>query len=161
MCSGLVDRLKRILIRLQTPYQPPDVRVTIEEVDDNFIRARLAKLPNWREDRRLLLDNRYYTVSLEDFKRIIAWDKTNRHPYIVDRFDCDDYSLYFKANAAWYFGVNAVALVIDYSGGHAYNLLFPLDLDNPIIYEPENDNLIEIEKRDTRFYRLNNYYVLL
>ena len=161
--EDLVERLKTIRVKITSimrNYVPP-FTVNPVEVDTDWIAKRLEKLPNWTWGRWLPLDGKYYTVTLDEWARMAKWDVTNYLPYIVDRFDCDKYSLLFKARMAEFFGVNAAAVVLDYDAGHAYNLIFPSDLDEPLIYEPQNDRFIRIRDRDTRFYALYRRYLVL
>jgi len=148
-----LDQLTRLYI---PPFQP-----RVEKVDVDFIARRLEKLPNWQWWRWLPLDGAYYTTTLSEFKRIIEWDRTNRKPYTLDRFDCDKYATYFRASVAWFFGINAVGIVLDYSSQHAYNIIMPHDVDKPLLYEPQTDEIFTAEQRDRRFYRLEQYLVLL
>jgi len=155
-----LTRIKDRVLGIRKWYVP-DFEPRIYVLGNYVIYKRLAKLPNWNWGRWMPLDAKYYTVSLEDFEKIIEWDKTNRHKYFMDRFDCDKYAMYLKGNIAWFFGINAVAVVLDYSSGHAYNLLFPYDVDRPLILEPQTDQIIEVEGRDKRYYALEDYYVVV
>jgi len=139
----------------------PGFSVPIYAVDVDFVAKRLQRLPNWSWWRWLVLDGTYYTTNLRGFRDIISWDRTNRKPYVLDRFDCDKYAMHFKASAAWFFGINAVGIVLDYSSQHAYNVVLPIDVDEPLLYEPQTDEIFTVEQRDRRFYRLEQYLVLL
>ena len=159
--AELIRRARRILSELRRIYVP-DFAPEVVEVDVDWVARRLERLPNWEWWRWLPLDGRYYTTTLEWWRRIIEWDSTNRKRYVVDRFDCDKYAIHFKANVAWYFGINAVAVVLDYDAKHAYNLVLPAGAREPLILEPQTDELFPIGSRDTRFYRLGrNYLVVL
>ncbi len=159
----LVRKLEDVRSKLETlsGYYVPRISLRVKQVDIDFIAKRLQKLPNWSWHRWLPLDGNYYTVSLEEFKKIIEWDRTNRHQYYYDRFDCDKYAMYFKSHLAWYFGINAVGVILDYGSAHAYNLLLPHDRDEPLLFEPQTDKVFTIEERDRRFYGLKDYLVLL
>ena len=69
--------------------------------------------------------------------------------------------LYFKANIAWNFGINAVGGILDYSGQHAYAIIFPYDLDYGLLLETETDELFKAEDRNIIYYPLKDYLVLL
>jgi len=162
--GGAVEaRLGKILSELRRvkSYYVPGFEVGVRSVDVDFIARRLAMLPNWGWFRWFPLDGTYYTVSLEDFRRIISWDRVNWHRYTLDRFDCDKYALYFKSSVAYYFGLNAVAVVLDYSSAHAYNLIFPFDVGEPLILEPQTDEVFRVSERDVSLYALRDYYVLI
>lgn len=161
--SQLVADMKAILSKITSimrNYVPP-FTVKPQVVDTDWVAQRLERLPNWSWWRWLPLDGKYYAVHLEDWTRMARWDVTNYLPYVRDRFDCDKYALLFKARMAEFFGVNTVAVVLDYDAGHAYNLVFPLDMDEPLIYEPQTDSFIPLDKRDTRFYALDTMYLVL
>jgi len=159
---SLVQKLKRIqqlVLEVKSIYIPPfTVPVYVHDVD--WLAKRLEKLPNWSWGKWLPLDGKYYTATLSDWRKIIDWDRTNLKPYVSDRYDCEKYAMYFKANVARVFGLNAVAVVLDYSAGHAYNLLFPEDLDRPLVYEPQTDEIMEVsDATKTEYYQLRDYYV--
>jgi len=164
--ASLPDILSKIqavevkIANIKKNYVPP-FKPKVVEVDTDWIAQRLQKLPNWQWWRWLPLDGKWYTAKLSDWGMMAHWDVTNYLPYVADRFDCDKYALLFKARMAQFFGVNAVAVVLDYDAGHAYNLIFPADTDEPLIYEPQNDKFIQIAKRDKHFYMLGNLYFVL
>lgn len=149
-------KLEKIKSFYIPPFKPP-----VKQVDVDWIANRLVKLPNWDWKKWFPLDGKYYTTPLQWFAKIANWDITNYMPYVVDRFDCDKYALLFKARMAQFFGINAVAVVLDYDAGHGYNLVFPEDMDEPLIYEPQTDQFIQISKRNTMFYTLGNNYVVI
>ena len=84
------------------------------------------------------LDGKYWTCSLDDLKRILEWDWTDQRKWASDRFDCDDFAFMFRARMAWFFGINAIAFVDDYSAAHAYNIMVMPDGTLRGI-EPQND----------------------
>lgn len=149
-------KLNKIMQNYIPPFKPKVV-----QVDLDWVMKRLEKLPNWQWWKWFPLDGKYYTASLQDWTKMAKWDITNYLPYVADKFDCDKYAMMFKARMAEFFGVNAVAVVVDYDAGHAYNLVFPADIDEPLIYEPQTDQFIPIAQRDTRFYALSSFYIVL
>jgi hypothetical protein len=158
------ERLRQLVDRLYSWYIPPFTinPVSLSEnelkavINDIYSRTRPA---GW-----LRLDGVYYTVDLETFRKIIDWDWTDTRRYVLDKFDCDKFAIYFKSRMAIDFGVNAVGVVLDYSAGHAYNLVI---LRNEkvdwFLYEPQTDALFRFEERDTRLYSMNpgSWYLLL
>ena len=159
--NGKLADLSHRINKLYAWYVSP-FRVTKTVHDSSWVDERLAKLPNWGVGGgRIALDGRYYTVSLEDFKRMIDWDWVDAKRYELEKFDCDDYAMLFKARMAFEFGVNAIGYVIDWSAGHAYNVVLVEDYDGPLLFEPQNDKVFSVEGRDKRFYRLENYVILI
>jgi len=84
------------------------------------------------------LDTKFWTCNEADWKKIIAYDWTDEKKYVTEQYDCDNFAFNFKARVARKFGVNSVGLVIDYSGGHAYNLIVFSD-GTWKIFEPQSD----------------------
>jgi hypothetical protein len=144
--------LRSQLEKLYRWYVPP-FRINRIKINPNIF--FLPDKPTWYR-----LDGEYYSCTLADFRKIIEWDWTDTKKYVSETFDCDKFSMYFKSRVALDFGVNAVAVILDYSSGHSYNVLFPVD-DVPKIFEPQTDEIIEIKNRDKRFYAMVNYVVLL
>lgn len=153
----LAKRVNELTSKLYD-YYVPQFSINKIYVSWDWIQARVKSLPKYSY--WLLLDGRFHTCTVEDFNKIIRWDWSNVKKYVLDVFDCDDFGMYFKVRVALNFGVNAVAYVIDYGSGHAYNIIFPYDSD-PLIYEPQADWLIKIHERDKRYYALENYVILI
>jgi len=132
------------------------------ERDRDWLLSQINKLP--RPLTVWVLDNRYRTVSLSGFRDIISWDRTNLRPYISEFWDCDDYALRFKSNAASVFLVNAVGFVVDWSEprcAHSYNVLFPSDSD-PVVYEPQTDQIMSVgEARRRCEYGMRDYVLVV
>jgi hypothetical protein len=85
------------------------------------------------------LDNKYVAVSQKEFQKIIDWDWTDNKKYIAEKYDCDNFAFSFKARVDRKFHVNTVGLVIDYEGGHAYNIVVFSDGTSKI-FEPQSDS---------------------
>lgn len=153
----LTDNIKNLVTRLYNYYVPP-FKVAKVGVSWDWMKSKIDALPErkyW-----VPLDGYFYTTTLEDFKKVIQWDWTNTKRYISETFDCDDFAGYFKFRISLAFGINAVAYILDYSSGHSYNIIFPVDSD-PLIYEPQTDWLIKISERDTKYYGLSSYFIII
>lgn len=85
------------------------------------------------------LDNKYVGVSQKEFQKIIDWDWTDNKKYVAEKYDCDNFAFSFKARVDRKFHVNTVGLVIDYDGGHAYNIVVFADGTSKI-FEPQSDS---------------------
>jgi len=111
----------------------------------------------------LRLDGTYYTVDTDTFKKIIDWDWTDTRKYLSETFDCDKFAMYFKSRMAINFGLNAVGVILDYSAGHAYNLVILKDAQEVkwLLYEPQNDNLFTYDQRDQSMYAMQYYFLIL
>ena len=107
---------------------------------------------------RLHLDSKYWACSKKEFEGWIEWDWTNKKRYVSEEYDCDNFAFSFKARCDRKIGINTVGLVIDYSGGHAYNLV--CFTDAPVtLYEPQNDTWKE--KGQSKMYTFTDGYIVL
>jgi hypothetical protein len=162
--KNIVSRVKHYVTELYNYYIPPfkinPVKLTESELSSvvSDIQRKTKTSNNW-----FRLDGNYYTVDSNTFKRIIEWDWTDTRKYLVDLFDCDKFAMYFKSRIAIEFKINAIAVILDYSSAHAYNLVILKD-GNQVkyyLYEPQTDQLFTFEQRDTRFYAMQDFYILL
>ena len=85
------------------------------------------------------LDNKYVAVSEKEFQKIIDWDWTDNKKYVDEKYDCDNFAFSFKARVDRKFHINTVGLVIDYDGGHAYNIII-FSNGTSKIFEPQSDS---------------------
>ena len=85
------------------------------------------------------LDNKYVAVSEKEFQKIIDWDWTDNKKYVAEKYDCDNFAFSFKARVDSKFHINTVGLVIDYDGGHAYNIII-FSNGTSKIFEPQSDS---------------------
>ena len=160
LLAELADRIQQLAKAISERANIPDISVF--EKDRDWIIRQIDKLP--RPLTVWLLDNRYRTTTLDEFRTIIQWDKTNVRPYIAEFWDCDDYAWRFKSNTASVFLINAVAFVIDWSKpecAHSYNVLFPEDSD-PVVYEPQTDSVMSVgEARRYCQYGMTDYVLVV
>ena len=56
-------------------------------------------------------DRKYYVIDWGIFKSIIEHDWTDKKKYLVDNFDCDDYSNSFKARCSEIYNINSVGII--------------------------------------------------
>ena len=113
-------------------------------------RALPAGITHWP------LDSRYWLPTLEDFDKLLQWDWTDQWEYTVDRFDCENYSIR-TMTAFNALGLNCVGLVLDWSSGHAYNLVV-LEDGSFRWLEPQDDAYVTL---GSGLYKLTSGVVLL
>lgn len=64
-------------------------------------------------------------------------------PYRPDRFDCENYAQAVSVLSAFVAGANAVGVVIDWGGNHAYNAI--VDSEGELyFYEPQSLRMVEL-----------------
>ena len=154
----LVDSVKRF----QKDYvHPPEIEKV--EKDNIWLHNELHNagfLSNGMK--KLNLDTKRWVCSQEDFVKWIIWDWTNCKRYIAEEYDCDNFAFSFKARTDRKLGINCVGLVIDYSGGHAYNVVAFSDA-RPKLYEPQGDRWKEVgdPRSKTEMYKMVNGYIII
>jgi hypothetical protein len=109
---------------------------------------------------RFVLDGKYRLTNQANFLNVVAWDWTDRLPYIKERFDCENFAILFKAVVDLYFELNQVAVILDYESGHGYNLVVYPD-GNKSVLEPQSDGLYIWTKRCQTFYSLQGAIALI
>jgi hypothetical protein len=129
------------------------------KISGGVVDTALRKLlPHYPADMpRLAMDGNYMACTQADFMRFLAWDWTNTYkPYLLETWDCDDFAWYLAARCRQ-FDLNAVGMVIDYSAGHAYNVVVFKD-GTASIWEPQNDHVVQ---PGTGIYLAQRGYVIL
>lgn len=132
----------------KTVQPGPSIIEDVVPVAASDVRAAIWKSA-FRRLRPYFWDATISVPTMDTWRRIIAFNVANEPGYIAERRDCDDYAKYFAACCAMNWGVNACGLVIDYSGGHAYNALLYRDATDQsahylhvVGFEPQNDRFI-------------------
>ena len=157
--AELLDRLARF----KKDYIDPPEMTTLAQITKNDVYNALKDAGFLTSGmKRLHLDSKYWACSKKEFQDWIRWDWTNKKKYISEQYDCDNFAFSFKARCDRKIGVNTVALVIDYSGGHAYNLVVFTDAPAEL-YEPQGDRFVSmgtgISKNE--IYKMRDGYIIL
>jgi len=110
-------RCKQRIKELEAQITPPSL-VYKGDMDINELSSILIdKFP----DAPLYLPDYYYkTCTVEDIKRFLNWDTTNKLKYIGESFDCDDFAWRLKGNITippW----SAIPFFILWTNLHALN----------------------------------------
>ncbi|RLG43036.1 MAG: hypothetical protein DRO01_00375 [Thermoproteota archaeon] len=90
----------------------------------------------------LVMDGWYYLINKEDFDKLLVYDKTDRHEYIPEVYDCDDFAfdLWRNISRLYHIAIGVVFIYFD-SIGHAINCYVDTDLNVHLI-EPQSDEYI-------------------
>ena len=158
-----MGRLLEAVERFGKDYVDPPMMETREQVEKNYVYNQLKEAGFLTAGmKRLHLDSKYWSCSKKEFQDWIRWDWTNGKKYISEQYDCDNYAFSFKARCDRKIGVNTVALVIDYSGGHAYNLVIFTDAPAEL-YEPQGDRFVPMGDgiSKTEIYKMKEGYIIL
>ncbi len=141
--SALSDSRERIAVlesQIVLPFELGEPQIK----DSAWVNSVLAQIPNWQNGVfRWPMDSRYYLCSQEEMRKFIQWDWVSSRQYIAEIFDCENFAFWFKGRADGLLHRNNVGFIVDWSGGHAYNVIvFP---DNELwIFEPQNDSWTSI-----------------
>ena len=144
---NFVERLFEILNSSQETDEKPSIERT--NVDAKFVGEAVNSYinENAKNGNRLPMDGEYYTCSKEDIQKIVDEDQTNRNEYKEAEYDCENFAFSFMANAQKEYGITTIGLVIDWSGGHAYNI-FVYEDGSVELYEPQSDTYPEPDSGD-------------
>jgi len=158
-----IQRINELVTRLYNYYIPP-FKIALATLTEDELQNTLNNLFNKTKPYSWFrLDGKYYTTTLDLFKKVVEWDWTDSRKYISESFDCDKFSIYFKSRMAIDYGINTIGVILDYSGGHAYNLVIVKN-PNPQLYlfEPQTDEIFTYDNRNIRVYPMKaNGWVLI
>jgi len=105
----------------------PQVKVTNVVRRDYYFPERVIN-KYFRGVLYLREDGSYYLTDEATMREIIRKDWINFLKYllfyVVNKFDCENFSQYFKQFLAWKYKLNQVASVYSYASGHAFNIIF-------------------------------------
>ena len=90
------------------------------------------------------LDRSFWTCTLEDWKEIIEQTEVDEVRYVAERTDCDDFAVALKGLVALKYGINAIGMVVDITGKHAYNIIVVSNADGTFsahALEPQTDQI--------------------
>ena len=76
-----------------------------------------------------------------------------------EKYDCDNFAFSFKARMDRKFHLNNVGLVVDYSGGHAYNCVIFSD-GTAELFEPQSDTFVT-NKIGSGMYTCTEGFIIL
>ena len=153
--AELTDNLQECL----DLFKLPDVNY--EENDQHFVRVAIV---NWKMKHDpsggmqiKSLDSKYFLCNEKDMRSVIKWDWTDNKKYVKDKYDCDNFAFSFKARVDRQFGLNNVGLVMDYSAGHAYNIIVFND-GTVKLFEPQSDRF---PRMGTKMYKFKEGLILI
>ena len=117
----------------------------IVEIDGETMRSLLrGAIPDLNAFmKHYRLDDKYWLPSREIFDEIIRLDWTDEKEYRSERFDCDDFSVQFKARVCDVYDLNNVGIVVDYNSSHSYNIVVLAD-QSVWAFEPQSDRYYTI-----------------
>lgn len=110
----------------------------------------------------------YRLVPVSVWRTILAWSDIDRYDYESSLRDCDDFAKGLWAQCPIRLLVNGIGLVLDWSGGHAYNILPTFKSETPgdlilAFVEPQTDRWVAVgeELSGTEAYKLRHWELLL
>ena len=136
------------------------VSVSAGDVKDAWARSPASALTC------ICLDRDFYAYPPEVWETVLLYSALDSKEYEESVFDCDDFAFAFKGVMGQKLRIgSSIGVVIDYSGGHAYNavLACPSDTEVKILFlEPQTDRYVlrGMSKSDDESYAMRNGYVL-
>ena len=128
--------------------------VSYQEKKMSFVRSSINKWKKtYDKDGKMeiySLDTKYFLCDEKDMRAIVKWDWTDNKKYVKEKYDCDNFAFSFKSMVDKRFGLNGGGLVIDYSGGHAYNLTV-FKNGTVKLFEPQTDGWPKAGKGQYKF----------
>ena len=91
------------------------------------------------------LDKKYRIADETQIREALKYSQTKRLKYSKETFDCDDFATVLKSEIVK-LGTNAIGIIVDVSGKHAYNVIVYKN-DNVLhlfIVEPQTDEIVKI-----------------
>lgn len=90
------------------------------------------------------LDTSYVALPIETWELFLQYSGVDRIQYKSDTMDCDDFAQILCGECKRKLRVNGIGLVVDFSGGHAYNALLAYQGSelSLVTIEPQNDKII-------------------
>ncbi len=90
------------------------------------------------------LDTAYVALPTETWELFLEYSGVDRIRYKSDTMDCDDFAQILAGECKRKLHVNGIGLVVDFSGGHAYNALLAYEGSKLALLtiEPQNDKII-------------------
>lgn len=122
---------------------------TVAPLDEAALRETTrATLPAFETgDGQIVTSDGEYYAPTDPAALAAVGDLVDLLPYRAERFDCDNLAGAYRTLAAFVCGVNAVGTVLDWSGGHAYNIVIDANGD-ATLYEPQEDRVVELGESD-------------
>jgi len=95
-------------------------------------------------------DNHYYYVSHEDWGKVIRYALLDSPAYLVDKFDCDNFSNSCRCRVSSKYKLNTMGEAFGASpwGYHAFNLFVSSVNDEPKLFllEPQTGDIYTVEE---------------
>jgi len=97
---------------------------------------------------RFLVDSTYWLTDRAGIREVIEFDWTDKHRYVAEARDCDDFAWYFKSHLSEWHDLTAVAWAWgavyedgEFLGLHAWNVILVKEGDDlkALWYEPQTD----------------------
>ena len=142
---GVFNELRRIRKR----------RKALKRANPRHMSSEQITTGSWQ---RINLDNKYWVCDKIEFQKVVDANTIDEKKYIVDKFDCDNFAFAFKAQVAMQYNLNNVGLVIDHSGGHAYNVVV-FSNSSAQLFEPQNDRWVR--QGESKLYTFEEGIVII
>lgn len=118
------------------------------------IKNRLEK--EFNNPKIFTFDSYYHLITFEKIKKILNKTDLDKITYITEKFDCENFALLLKSYIAYKYQISNIAIVINYDGKHAFNLI--ITPESIKIYEPQTNSFIP---EQTDFWKVDKQIILI
>jgi len=127
-------------------------RFNLKKVSVNFIQELLPATVKWL-NKVDFVDRSYWLGTASQYLQIAEEARSLDHNYVIDRFDCDDFSAVLYCYARYKYGCNGIARVFDWLARHSYNLCMDKE-GNTYVIEPQTCQIWPVWDRPRKLYKL-------
>ncbi len=124
---------------------PPPVKVWRPTAEYQFTSNQIAALVSFAKDHTYMWDSTYWTVSLEDWQKIIADVSKTLPVYLAEKLDCEDFAFLTMTNIAMKYQLNTCGVAVGNSpqGYHGFNVFAAWELDHLVLHilEPQTGQI--------------------
>ena len=116
-----------------------DTTITTEALD------KLMKASKWKDFQPIYTDSSYVGLNRTEWNKVLAETNTRTLKYVPTVHDCDDFAFLARGVVPAVADVNGIAVVLDFSGKHAYNLVLVCEADGTRsveAVEPQQDRFV-------------------
>jgi len=140
-------------------FPSPDVVQTDKDRVNDILKAEIDNYDGSAVPvKTIFTDGNYYLpTEKEQMDEAKMFNPFEYLPYRPSRFDCENFAAAFKVFSAFLWGTNGVGMVIDWSGGHAYNVIV-YSTGEIEFYEPQEGELVEIGQGEK--YQMENATIM-
>lgn len=158
--AGQLDKANELIMQLKllVPREPPPEITYVVERNTVWIQQQIDSMG--LAILRHPLDMIYRLTNHSNMLNIVAYSLVDKLNYIREKWDCENFTILFKIETDLLYGLNQVAIILDYITKHSYNLIFYPNEKHQVA-EPQSDGLYLWTERLEKFYSMKGSVCLI